>query len=100
MERLPHEETGRSGSLDTTQGGSRFFRERLVLMCKVIACIDVGYFALFTLALRLDSKVGYFALLRESFSLETLGEYLLLGGVVVGCRIAGNSRRVLRVLDL
>jgi eukaryotic-like serine/threonine-protein kinase len=85
--------------MDRSQGSSRFFRDRLALLCKVIAGINVGYFALFVLALSLDAKVSYFSVLREAFSLETLGEYVLLAGVLLGCRFGGGSLRVLRVLD-
>src|SRR5262245_5310779 len=88
-----------SASPYSTHGGTRFFRDRLILVCKTIACIDVIYFALFTLALSLDSNASFWTLVAESFSLETLGEYLLLGAVWTACRVGSLGTRALRVMD-
>jgi serine/threonine-protein kinase len=91
--------SGESSTLGSTQTGIRFFRERLILICKVFAFIDLIYCALFALALKFDSHASYFALFAETVSLETLGEYLLFGSIVLGCRFFGDSPRGLRVLD-
>ena len=87
------------GSLDSTQGGTRFFRGRLILLCKVFAFIDLTYGALFSLALSLDTHVNYFEVFAESVSLETLGEYALFALVALACRFFGQSLRALRLLD-
>jgi hypothetical protein len=86
-------------SSTSASGGIGFFRQRLVLICKVLAGINVGYFALFVLALWLDSGRDVLTLVQESFSAETLGEYLLLGGIAAGCHFGPQSLRALRVLD-
>jgi serine/threonine-protein kinase len=86
-------------SSTSASGGIGFFRQRLVLICKVLAGINVGYFTLFVLALWLDSGRDVLTLVQESFSAETLGEYLLLGGIAAGCHFGPQSLRALRVLD-
>lgn len=86
-------------SLDCTLGGSRFLRDRLILMCKVFGFINLIYFALFTYALSLDSDASYFTLATQSFSLETLGEYALFAIIYLACRVFGDNLRVLRWLD-
>jgi serine/threonine protein kinase len=91
--------SGEFGSLDSTQGGTRFLRERLLLICKVFAFIDVIYFALFSLAVSLDSNANYLEVFAESLSLETLGEYALFAAVWIACRLFGESLRLLRALD-
>jgi hypothetical protein len=91
--------SGEFGSLDSTQGGTRFLRERLLLICKVFAFIDVIYFALFSLAVSLDSNANYLEVFTESLSLETLGEYALFATVWIACRLFGESLRLLRALD-
>src|SRR5262245_33943974 len=90
--------TGETGSLDSTEGGIGFLRARLILICKVFAVIDIVYYSLFALALSLDSNAGFFTLLGQSFSLETLGEYLLFAVVALAARFT-RSLRVLRALD-
>ncbi len=86
-------------SLDSTSGGTRFLKDRLILICKVFAFINLTYCGLFALALRLDSNTSYFRLFIQSLSLETLGEYALFGLVVLGCRTFPASYRWLRALD-
>ncbi|HWA75353.1 MAG TPA: serine/threonine-protein kinase [Polyangiaceae bacterium] len=88
-----------SASLEASTGGPRFLQKRLLLICKTIALIDVVYYALFALALSLDSKDDFFTLLTQSFSLETLGEYGLLTLIAVGARLCPNSIGALRALD-
>ena len=87
---LPNASTG---SLDATLSGTRFVRERLILLCKVFALIDVSYLALFTLGVKLDTGESYFSLLTQSFSLESLGEYVLFALIYLACRAFGASLR-------
>jgi serine/threonine-protein kinase len=89
-----------TGSLEASTGGPRFLQKRLLLVCKTIALIDVVYYALFALALSLDSKDDFFTLLGESFSLETLGEYALLTLIALGARLYPSNLRALRALDV
>jgi eukaryotic-like serine/threonine-protein kinase len=89
-----------SASLAATEGGTRFLRERLILICKVFAFIDVVYYALFVLALSLDAKVSYFTLFTSSVSLETAGEYALFAIVALSARFGPDSVRLLRTLDV
>jgi serine/threonine protein kinase len=91
--------SGEVSSLDSTRGGTRFLRERLLLICKVFAFINVIYVGLFSLAVSLDSNASYLDVFAESLSLETLGEYALFAFVWIACRFFGESLRVLRVLD-
>jgi hypothetical protein len=87
------------GSHDASGDGAEFLCERLVLLCKLFAAIDVVYYALFSLALSLDGKAGYFETAAQAFSLEALGEYVLFAVVWLVCRFFGQSLRVLRVMD-
>jgi serine/threonine-protein kinase len=91
--------SGEIDSLDSSRGGTRLLRERLILLCKVFAFIDLIYCGLFALALRLDSHEGYFELFVHTVSLETFGEYALFALVAIACRIFGEHSRALRVLD-
>ncbi|HTV18795.1 MAG TPA: hypothetical protein VMG12_08995, partial [Polyangiaceae bacterium] len=51
--------SGESSTLGSTRTGTRFLRDRLILICKVFAFIDLSYGALFALALKLDSHASY-----------------------------------------
>ena len=101
MELIPGRQLtlGGSGSLDATESGTRFFRERLILICKVFAFIDVVYYSLFVLALSLDSRVSYFALFTDSVSLETIGEYALFAVIGLSARFGARGIGALRWLD-
>jgi serine/threonine-protein kinase len=91
--------SGSVDSLDSSQGGTRLLRERLILLCKVFAFIDLIYCGLFALALRLDSPASYFDLFVQTVSLETLGEYALFALAAIACRAFGDQLRALRMID-
>jgi serine/threonine-protein kinase len=77
-----------------------FLQDRLRLFYQVVFLVNVAYYLLFAVAVGLDPGIGLWGTLRQAFSLEALGEYLVFGGCWLLTRRGRWGQRTLEAVDV
>jgi serine/threonine-protein kinase len=77
-----------------------FLQDRLRLFFKVAFLINLAYYPLFAVAVGLDPRIGLWGALRQTFSLEALGEYSVFGGCWLLLARARWGQKFLEAVDV